>query len=176
MPVILLCDAGKTTQWIKIQLTDMNLPWKFFQAATLVSSRTFKKERPGGTHKDKSTGIRLKWFSFAVKKQNKKKNSFSFISSDQCSSPLGLTLMSSWTHRGMQCGKCPLRGYCYSRAHRGCNMRGRGICTQHHGTSCLGSTHLVYLQKRQFANWSSGETNDMATFNWGTWSSSLQPF
>lgn len=49
----------------------MNLPWKFFQAATLVSSRTFKKERPGGTHKDKSTGMRLKWFSFAVKKKKK---------------------------------------------------------------------------------------------------------
>lgn len=112
-------------------------------------------------HKRRKTCVN--WFCFAAKS-----TSVSFISSDVCNSPSGLllqTLMSSRTYGGRRCRRWPVWGYWCSRAHRRCNMRGGGICTRHHGTSCLGSTHLLYLRKRHFAEWCFGKANNVAAFH-----------
>lgn len=146
------------------------LPWQFFQAATFVSSGTFKKERPAGINKHTQRKIHL-WIDFLLLwlKVKFKNNLCLFsrgkipgpdiLTSEQKPFPVWLspsrlllqTLMSSGTRWGRRCHMRPLWGDWCSRAHRGCNMWRGGICTWHHGTSCMGSTHLLYLRKRQLA-------------------------
>jgi len=73
------------------------------------------------------------------------------MSSDVCRSPRGLrrrALTGKRTRRGRRCHGWLLWGRRWKRAQRS-EMRGRGICTVHHGTSRLGATHLLYLRTRE---------------------------
>ena len=148
---------------------ETDLPWQFFQAATFVSSGTFKKERPAriNKHTQEKYIFQLIFFWWDWR-SNVKTASVSFLEGKfppqiwwpltevvpAWVSPSGLLLqmlMSGGTCWGRRCHRWPLWGEWCSRAHRGCNMWGGGICTWHYGTSCMGSTHLLYLRKRQLA-------------------------
>lgn len=134
----------------------VNLPWEFFQASTLVTSGAFERERPSGTQiwidfvlydskfklkKDFRHNFSAHWFNSPTNPQS------ILVRFVGCNSPLGLllqTLVSDRARWGRGSHRGPLWG---RRSHWGRNMGGGGCSTCNHGTGLLGTTHLLHLEE-----------------------------